>query len=211
MLILKCFNIKVIKLVSSLLMSLLISLLSFNSYADHITDCTLVEHGDITNYVSNTSGCELGQDDQDFLNPTLMVNSDGGMFGHTDWEFITKYEGGQSGTFELDGVVPVDVLIMLVFKGPNANSGTQPDLFVGYLLSEGESIFDWATMFAKQNNNSEEWNFQGVSHLSLYWVADGGGGPQCTECNEVPEPQTLFLFAAGLLGIYYTRRKLQKP
>ncbi|WNC71816.1 PEP-CTERM sorting domain-containing protein [Thalassotalea psychrophila] len=193
----------------SLSVLLILASLSFNSQADHIT-CAEVAHDDITNYVTNTTGCELGEDDQDFLNP-LMVNTDDGMFGHTDWEFVTKYEGGQAGIFTLDEVVPVDILIMLVFKGPNANSGTAPDEFVGYTLAEGEDTFEWQTMFAKYNDKKDSWNYQGVSHISVYWVPDDGGvDPQCHTCTEIPEPQSLLILSAGLLGIFINRRKLFK-
>ena len=183
------FQKRLLTIVSLVSLIIITSLTSFNLRADHIT-CAQVEHGDISGFVTPTTGCELGED---------------GMFGYTDWMFDDRYSagGGQSGTFSFADAITTQ--IMLVFKGPNANSGTQPDEFVGYILELGSTDYDWTTMFAKYNQNKQQWNPQGVSHISLYY-RDGDVTPTCTNCEPVPEPAPLIIIATSLIAMLIRRR-----
>lgn len=203
----------------SLSVLLILASMSFNSQAGHM-DCVDSADGNY-GYLNdkfndgNHDGCALGHDSQDFLNP-LQVNADemfsDGTWDENDiWTFENKYD--PSNGLEGEFYTPDDwdvAEVMVVFKGPNANSGTTPPFYVGYLLDlEWEGAYTWDSMFQKNN-------FQGVSHISFYSRGEGDVGQQCfpgppPNCDTpIPEPQSLLILSTGLLGIFINRRKLFK-
>ena len=170
----------------------------------------------IADAVTGTSACQLGTENNDFLNP-LQVNDDL-MFGYDDWDFRYKkdYEttggadtsslelslladsGGdarKSGTWTIKSTAfSMYQDIMLVFK----DGMGVPDVYVGYLLSMTSGDCD--SPFKNSNNA----NLKEISHISIYTRGTQVGLPP-----EVPIPAALPLFGTGLaiLGFLGWRKK----
>jgi len=159
--------------------------------------------------VLNTSindGCDLGSDSNDNVGGGVLdVNTDT-MFGFSDWTFLGKNDFGtgetslnftitgndQSGTWTISNLTYA--LYMLVLKGPNAQSGTQPDTYVGYLLSGTSGTYE--TPFFKTNP-------QDISHWSLY----ARGVAFDPQSGTIPVPAALPLMAGGLGLLELLRRR----
>ena len=150
--------------------------------------------------VSGTSACELGNTNNDFLNP-LQVNIDS-KFGFSDWAFDAKdddLDGVNDGANTLGLSLIGNTLsgtwsiasnafdlfsdIMLVFKGGAGN--TEPGSYVAYLLSDISG--DYQSPFTNPNNG----NPKNISHVSLY-VRDS--------LTPIPLPAGVWLFLTALGG-----------
>ncbi|WP_068545759.1 PEP-CTERM sorting domain-containing protein [Thalassotalea crassostreae] len=190
----------------AVLFTLMCSLFSFNSYATLINCNTQLNEP--LKYVGNSTDCAISSENNDKMNAgddkdELQVNVDG-FFGMNTWQFLEKNGSGKKGMISF-GFDITNYKLMAVFKGANA-AATLPSGFIGYLLDNTQTSFTWDTMFSK---NGEP---QNVSHISFYYIpTDGGGEPQCVgDCTSVPEPSTLLILSAGLLGLAAKRRKLIK-
>jgi hypothetical protein len=149
--------------------------------------------------VSGSVSCQDGTGNNDFLNPTLAVNSQS-FFGQTDWEFLQKQgtpgaletdvdvglvvsptTGTQSGIWSFSGSAwSIYQEIMIVLKSANA--------FSGYLL---DSV-------ATPVSGTWDTGNQNLSHLSIY----GRGSV------DIPESATLFLVGGGLIMVAgFSRRR----
>jgi hypothetical protein len=155
-------------------------------------------------YVTGSTSCQDGLDNNDNLNPTLTVN-DEGFFGFNDWVYLQKDEEGtvstdidfgltvtpanswpdNMGSWEfLTNLWNVYSDAMIVIKNGN-NNGT---FFSGYLIANNISSGTWDT------------GDKDISHLSLY--ARGSA-------TSVPEPEAITLLIVGLIGfmLYGKKRK----
>ncbi|MGD8978271.1 MAG: PEP-CTERM sorting domain-containing protein [Gammaproteobacteria bacterium] len=170
--------------------------------------------------VSGSMYCQNGNDNNDFPAPDIV--NDEAFFGFDDWVYLNKYDvdedkydnGGDWGWLVEPGPV-VDELCA------ESNNWAQPDgcwsfdmdvwdefehvmivvntgnndgvFFSGYLLEDGVT------------NGFFDTGDKGLSHLTLYARGEGNGNG-----NDVPEPTSLALVGAGLLGagVFRRRRKI---
>jgi hypothetical protein len=165
------------------------ALLMFSSANAAWTSCS----ADVAGKVVANSGCEFHSTfNQDFLNTTpITVNQDGGAFGNTDWEYISRTDldtndNGQAGTWSTMGALFAAYQeVMIIFK-----DGADTTLH-GYLVavnSEGT----WNTPFLVGST------FKDVSHFTYY-----GRGMAA----DVSEPAILGLLGLGLFGLAFARRR----
>ena len=151
----------------------------------------------LDNGILANDGCQVGSTNNDTLVP-LQVNTDA-MFGFSDWVFAEKWEFGegaeeqidigliitgdaQSGTWSINDIWDLVDNVMLVLKG-GASDNTSPNMYVGYLLVDGDTSGTYETPFINTRNE----NPKDISHISAYFR-----GAQ----EKIPEPTTL-----GLLGL----------
>lgn len=163
--------------------------------ASTFTDCVDFGTPDITNRVSTAVGCEVMQPDtQDFIEPVMTVNEDGGFFGISTWKYVTRLDPAPApGAYDFsslfDGLVG-DVLV--VFKGGTVN-------LVGYLLNTSALAGTWSNPFTDPPFSLPgQSTIQGVSHITIY-----------SNVAPIPLPAAGFLMlgALGALGVAARRRK----
>ena len=164
---------------------------------------------DLNVHVPDAVGCEISSENQDNVNPPLVVNLDGGFFDTDTWEFEGKLdssgtlagpeaEQGQDGSYDLtsyfEGLVG-DVL--LVFKDGRGTT------LVGYLLSTADLAGTWTTPFTCppfEGNNGCNGFPKDVSHISVY--------SNVVAAIPLPAAGLLLLGALGGLGLVRRRRKV---
>lgn len=166
--------------------------------ASIVCSATVGNNPPISDNVTPTTGCEIGSDNNDVLNPP-QVNLDS-MFGFSDWIFAEKVlespeqdhdlglqvSGGViSGIWSIDDVWTTMGVsdVMLVFKGGNGRN-LQPDDYVGYLLAFGATSGAFETPFTNGNAG----NPTGISHISAYYRVN---------IQQIPEPGLLTLMGFG--------------
>lgn len=151
-----------------------------------------------TGAVSNTSACQyLTPPDTSYVASVSNINA-AGFFGFTDWESNNQTQidpaNNQSGTWTIANVDFATYDYAIFFKdGANTN-------LIGFLFDETASTGTWTTPFtnppfAGLNENQQK----DVSHYTI--VRHPGG------TTEVPEPTTLAVLGAGLIGLGCVRRR----
>ncbi|MDN3651714.1 PEP-CTERM sorting domain-containing protein [Thalassotalea ponticola] len=169
----------------------------------------------IESAVSNSSGCDVGESNNDKIKSELYVNKHQ-MFGYSDWQLIEKYDhldDGQMGelTFgDMDGYE-----IMVVLKGSNSKD-TQSSSYVGFLIDLSSAFDDessmysisWESVFYK--GDFSDGKRQDVSHITLYKRYVGNTpcqGTRCPDPRDVPEPSTLLILLSGVAGLLLRRQR----
>lgn len=157
------------------------------------------------NVTPNTgpAGCELGSWSNDQPGPDR-VNADS-MFDISTWQDLQDEldVNATAGTLSWSAALfsgKSIAALMLVLKGPNENSPSDPGFYVGYQLPLGTTSVDFTSPF--RNANSPTGSAMAVSHYSLYWA------PGRTT-TQVPEPGMLALMGSALAAIA-ARRRLRK-
>jgi hypothetical protein len=166
-------------------------------------DGTAKVHDGTPAKLSAASACQF----IDSPNPSNVANvhnvNQAAFFGFSDWAAVpgvSELDGtasvGTSGTW----AIPAAYLdfgnydYLLVFKSGGATN------LIGFLL-DGFTDGGWSTPFTRANfgwtGNPEQHD---VSHLSLFWRPHAS----------VPEPGTLALMGAGLIGLLWVRRRKQR-
>lgn len=162
---------------------------------------------DLNVHVPDAVGCEISSENQDNVNPPLVVNLDGGFFDIDTWAFEGKIgteayadagDGtGQAGDYDLtsyfEGLVG-DVL--LVFKDGRGTT------LVGYLLSTADLAGGWTSPFTCPPFGGDRGcnNPKDVSHISVY--------SNVVAAIPLPAAGLLLLGALGGLGLVRRRRKV---
>ena len=155
--------------------------------------------------VSGAIACQNGIGKNDFLHP-LAVNEQS-FFGFDDWLLAEKQNTPGALESEFDAGWTVGPLggsptgtwafdtwlwsayddIMIVLKGGKTNNNGQDIRFSGYLLDQ----------LNQPTNGTWDTGGKNVSHLSLY--VRGGSTPPSG--GTIPEPASLALVTAGLIGL----------
>lgn len=162
---------------------------------------------DISGKVTGTSSCLILSPLDGAQNDSVTLVNNENFFGISNWSFDGKYEekqgspyldgsalfsftgGGQTGTYTFNGVNSAFDSLMLVFK---EGQGTN---LVAYLLEMPAGTGSYSSPFINPpfaGNNAKD-----VSHISVYYVADEGGGGG----TGIPEPGTTAIIGLGLLGM----------
>jgi len=122
------------------------------------------------------------------INTDLFPSITGDEFSFT---FGGSASSGQTGTWSYNPGENDPVITFFVAKGGN--------FFNLFKNEDGDNTGTWSTPV--NSNNGKNY---GLSHLTFYDTGknDGGGGS-----SEVPEPASMLLFGAGLLGLGLSRRR----
>lgn len=150
------------------------------------------------------SDCREGEKKVDGLAEINNVSTP--FFDIDDWVLLTKIEDGQViGGVKQPDKEEVNVDIDLTVSGLGTATGnwsfnstywnTYESIFV--VLKGGSSTPSWAAFLLKDDASSGTWKFitenkNGLSHFSVYGA---------DTASAVPEPATMLLFGAGLVGL----------
>lgn len=173
---------------------------------------------DISNKVSGSSNCAILSplDGNQNDNPLSFVNAQN-FFGISNWKSDGKYDNldatptetstlfdftgdVQSGKYSYVGPTTQPADVMFIIKDGNGTN------LVAYLLAHPYGDGTYSSPFTKPPFPLEgKSTLHDISHISVYYVPDDGGGD--TTGGHVPEPATLALMGLGLLGMSKLRRK----
>jgi hypothetical protein len=137
-------------------------------------------------------------------NDSVDVFNDNSFFGFDDWEYLTRQETPG----DLDEAVDIDLVIAPLGGAPDGTWAFNPDIWdiygdIAIVLKDGKATDDiyWSAYLLDTGVSSGFWEFDGtknLSHLTVY--ARGDATPS-------PEPGTVFLLGAGLIGLAAFGRK----
>jgi hypothetical protein len=160
-------------------------------------------------------GFELGSTNNDKISPAPhQVNTDE-MFSFSDWFFAQKgFDPGEpisidvglqvtqtsvgdntEGTWMINNIWDTYDDVMIVLKGGNS-SNTDPGVYIGYLLQQGDTSGTYNSPFAQENDLNK---VKGISHVTVY-----------VRTAAVPEPGTFGLSALALVSMCTARRRARR-
>jgi hypothetical protein len=162
---------------------------------------------EFTDIVANADAC-FGSIDANVSDSESLLNNntfgtDIGLFGHTDWDFLTKQNtpGGLSGT-------NIGLFVDETSTGVgtwSVNSGAL-DIFdrVVFILKAGNTFSSYLYAPGSDAGNSGSWSWttsaledKNLSHFSIY----------TNEISPVPVPAAIWLFGTALLGFISMSRR----
>ena len=187
-------------------MTLLITLFFCVPFSAHAVPC-----GETSTGVFTSAACQDGTTPND----SVTYLNDNSFFGINTWEFLDKVDYSDSdfndtnfwsGNFQgTDGYFTLasDIWsrydnLAVVLKGGNAYdlTGAGPVKWAAYSLVQDELDYTW--IFGYNNNTTPQ--LKDISHMTIY----GSGA------RPIPEPGTLLLFGAGLIGFGSFRKRRKK-
>ncbi len=149
--------------------------------------------------VSDKIGCQNGTTNNDFVSGPLTVNTNN-FFGFNDWKYLEKADvDDEKGTIEYETISDVDWIVSPDDAWPDS-TGTW--FFSSSVWSTFEDVmivvktgpaFSGYLMNNSLQYTSGTWDSgaKDLSHLTLYARGE----------TPIPEPGTLLLLGAGLMGI----------
>ncbi|WP_169543002.1 VPLPA-CTERM sorting domain-containing protein [Sneathiella aquimaris] len=173
--------------------------------AQSVTAATCTPGASLFNGVSGADLTTSTQCEFHLGNDTNQIGSSINPFGFNDWVLSAKSDGpGGDGKLQLSGVTNGGTSgdwTIADFKGYTTvmltlKSGSR---FAAYLIDTAFNSGEWTTANVLTNRHGRA---QGLSHLSVYYSA--------SSLTTVPLPAGLPLFAAGLAGLAFLRRRKMK-